>query len=490
MGIIKGQSKRGLLFNYIGVALGFLSTYLQPLFLSAGQIGLVKILNSYSNIFVSFCNLGFEGAALRFFPKFRNPNNGNNGFLGLALLFLVIGFLSAAVAFFLLKDQLIGRENQGLEVYIYLVLPLIFFNLVYLHLDAYRVSLFNASIGILYKEVFQRVGIVMAVLLVGIQAIDFHVFVYLYCFSLCLPGLTLLFDLWKQGELKPHFNFHFFSGKLRRDFLLTAGFTFLANAPGVIIGELDVVMIKELKGLSYAGIYTMLFFYATMISIPSRPVKRISYSIVAEAWNNADLDIIRDVYRKSALNQLIIGLFLFIGLWTNRALVFYILPEEYAGFDYVLFFIGLNNLIDMGTGVSGEILATSDRYKYNLLFVGLLIALGLLTNWMLIPVYGIEGAAFATFCSVSLFNLIRFFCLYKWYGLQPFNSNFIKVLAIGGVVWLIAAFIPTPEHVLLDFLVRGTFITCTFIPLIYIFSISEDFNELVVGVLRRLKIRN
>ncbi len=65
-----------------------------------------------------------------------------------------------------------------------------------------------------------------------------------------------------------------------------------------------------------------------------------------------------------------------------------------------MLFIGLGRMVDLVTGINGTILGTSPKYKYELYFSVTLAILTVVTNYMLIPQYGINGAAFATFLSM------------------------------------------------------------------------------------------
>jgi len=206
---------------------------------------------------------------------------------------------------------------------------------------------------------------------------------------------------------------------------------------------------------------------------------RISYTILAEAWKKNDLNEIQTIYKKSCINQFIIGLLLFIGLWANIDTVLQLLPGEYHAGKYVIFFIALGNLIDMLAGVNGAILITSRYYKYDSYFLILLVALTIVSNIIFIPLYHITGAAVATCITLVLYNLLRFLFLYKTLNLQPFSYKIIWVFLIGLVVYFVSILLPSFKNYLADLFVRGGFIFITYTIAVYIFNVSEDFNALI-----------
>ena len=161
---------------------------------------------------------------------------------------------------------------------------------------------------------------------------------------------------------------------------------------------------------------------ATLVQIPGRSIMQIGKPILAKAWERNDRDEIQDLYHKSALNQMLIGSLMFIGIWLNIDDVLLLVPEKYQGVQYVFFFIGIAKLFDTSCGLNGGILVTSDKYRYDLVINVILIVLTLITNVIFIPIYGMEGAALATAVSVIIYNMLKWFLLKYWYGFQPFTG--------------------------------------------------------------------
>ena len=121
---------------------------------------------------------------------------------------------------------------------------------------------------------------------------------------------------------------------------------------------------------------------------------------------------INEIYYKSCLNQLIIGGFFFLGIWCNIDNILIILGDGFEAAKWVIFVISLGYLIDMSTGANGQIISTSKYYKIGLLFLVILITLSLGLMFLLIPIWGIKGAAIAIAASLLIQNLINFLILY------------------------------------------------------------------------------
>jgi len=190
-------------------------------------------------------------------------------------------------------------------------------------------------------------------------------------------------------------------------------------------------MLGNMNGLEATGIYSTAFFFGLFIVKPSIGLRRVSGVVISDAWKNNDMKAIQEVYYKSCLNQLVISIYLFLAIWLSIDFMYELIRPEYAVGKYVVLFIGIAQVIEMATGTNYEVIVTSKYYKYNAYFLVLLFILVIGLNFLLIPKYGINGAAFASLVAMAVNNLMRFLFLYWKFKLQPFNSKFLVVIFIG-----------------------------------------------------------
>lgn len=482
MGIIQNQAIKSTMYSYLGTVLGFITTGLWfPHILTTDQNGLIKVLLSISVLAAQFSNIGISGVIVRLFPVFRNKEKGHYGFLFYPLIVTALGFSVCLVLFFIFKGSLIENYQSKsllLVEYLYFLIPLILFQALFNILDVYARSLFNSVIGVVQKEFVQRLIILLLAVFYSFTWIDFRWFMICYVLSFVLPVCWIVIYLFKQGDFTLRVDFSFLTPSLKKEMMSVSMFYFISGFSVIAVANIDSIMVNEYLGLSDAGIYGIVFYFGTLIIIPSRALMRISYTILAEAWKNNDLNEIQTIYTKSSINQLLIGLLLFIGLWANIDTVLQLLPSEYRAGKYVIFFIALGNLVDMAAGVNGAILITSRYYKYDSYFLILLVALTIVSNMIFIPLYQITGAAMATCITLVLYNVLRFLFLYKTLNLQPFSYKILWILLIGLMVYFISTLFPIFKNYLVDLFVRGGFILITYTIGVYAFNVSEDFNAL------------
>jgi O-antigen/teichoic acid export membrane protein len=309
-------------------------------------------------------------------------------------------------------------------------------------------------------------------------------FVYLLAFS--SPTIYLLILLKKRNEIHINFDsFKFIHQKnLKKQIISVSSFGLIGGIGTIAVASIDKVMINEYLNLEAIGIYSTSFLFATLVAIPSRTLGKISGALIADSWKNNNLHQIDTIYKKSCLNQLVVGLFIFLLITTNLDVLYNIIPQEYQKGREVILFIGLAKLFDMATGTNGTIISTSKYYRYQSIFVFVLLFFIIGTNIIFIPWMGITGAAIASAISTFLYNTIRFVFLKLKYNLQPFNWRFLAVVAIGFILYYVFNNYMEIDNIIFNFLITSGLITIIYGLFIYLTNISEDITKIIESLLK------
>lgn len=491
MGIIQKQAIKGTVYSYIGVVIGFFTTaILFPRILTTDEIGLLKLLVSFSVLFAQFGSLGFYSVLNRLFPYFRKQDEKHQGFIAFALLVSVVGFILTSVAFEIYKPVLIrnNMEDSALLVdYVHLIIPLIFATLFFNLFDTYNKVLFDTVLGVFLKEFLQRFLILVSIILFYFDLMDIQTFVLFYAGSILIPTLVILIVLIYRGEITIRINRKAFTRKVLREMGIISLFGFIGGIGGLAIVHIDSLLVNKFLGISMTGIYATTFFFGTLVLIPSRPLIKISTAILAESWKSKDLDNIELVYRKSCINQTIIAVLIFIGLWVNIHNIFEILPEEFIAGKYVIFFIALANVIEMSSGVSGMVIGTSEFYRLNAIFILVLLLALIGLNVIFIPLYGLTGAAFATTLAKFIYVLLRYIFLKVKYKMEPYSYQYLILIGIGLAAYFSSYFLPEFSNYLIDIFVRSTVVLLVFSVLVLVFRISGDVNNIWRTMLEKIR---
>lgn len=489
MGIVVKQSIKGTIWTYLGVIIGFISaSYIYPNFLSTDQIGLIGLLVSYVQLLGMVFLLGLPGVTNRLFPYFRDAKNGHNGFLKIALVFHLVGALLLILLYFLFKPSIINNnlESSPLFVqYLYLLVPMTIAMMAFNFFDNYTKVLYNASIGIFMQEFLQKALILVITILFALDLVNFQTYMNVYAIAFSVKTIIIFIHLLRNNEIKTAPLEPVLTPWMKKEILTVALFNFVGGLGAMIIFKFDKIIINHLTDLSNTGVYTIAFYFGSIISKPATPINKIASTIIADAWKSNNVEQIRSIYYKSCINQLIIGGFLFLGVVVNLDNIIILLGEDFAEAKWVIFFIGLGYLINMSTGASGETIGLSKYYRYNLIFLGILIISTISLMFLLIPVWGIVGAAVSIAGAFLLNNLIRFTFLKMKFGLQPFSYQNLLITIFYIAIYFLVYLIPTFPFIY-DLLLRSIIVVLTTAVFLYFIPISDDIWAIRNTILQKI----
>ncbi len=493
MGTVVRKSTKNLIITYIGLALGYINALiLYPYVLTETEIGLIRLLINTSFLFATFASLGSFSMPSRFFFYFKDESKQHNGFLFFLMIWSIIGFILFSLIFLLFKDEIVKiyiTTSPLLIQYFYYFLPFTFIAMLIGIFRSYIIIQGKPVIPVFINEVFFRLFIIIGLILFFIKIFSLN---YLVSFIILSYGLGLVVLVFYTHSIKSLFlkpNFTIFKNKYFKELLIYGGFMLMGSAASLIISNIDGLMLSAYKGLGQTGIYTIAFFIATVIEIPKRSLLQSIIPFVSEGNKNEDIKQLDVLYKKSSINQLILGFLIFIGIWSNINNIFHLIPHGsiFAEGKWVVFYVGLSKLFDLATGVNAEIIGTSKYYKYNLFFMIALSIFAIISNMIFIPLYGMTGAAFASALSVFIINIFMFSFLLIKMRIQPFTINTIKVLVIGGLTLILNYFIPQEFSTVFDILIRSSIIVLFFGGLIFITKSSEDINNALLKSVKYIK---
>lgn len=97
-------------------------------------------------------------------------------------------------------------------------------------------------------------------------------------------------------------------------------------------------------------------------------------------------------------------------------------------------------LVNIATGSAGFVLIMAGRTGWDLLVIGVALALDLLLAILLCPRYGMTGAAVANAVTFAVSNAARLALVRKFVGIQPYDRNYARLVPpalVGGLTMLL-----------------------------------------------------
>jgi O-antigen/teichoic acid export membrane protein len=227
---------------------------------------------------------------------------------------------------------------------------------------------------------------------------------------------------------------------------------------------------------------------AVLLQAPMRSMIAITIPILSRAWKEKDQKEINRIYRRSSINLLSFSLFMFFCIWLNltQAIEYFGLNAKYIDAKWVFFLLGLVTIVEMGTGVNGQIIGTSSFWRFELWTSLLLTILIIPLSYFLTSTYGLIGPAIANLISFSIYNFIRFWFLWKKFDMQPFSLKTVEVMGISILMYGVVDFFLSNTEGLVGLFARTISFGALFISTVYIRDISPDFKPVVNTLLKKM----
>ncbi len=497
MGIIARQSIRGTIVTYLGVFVGFITTFfVLTRFLTAEEIGLARVLIDAATLFVGLAQLGTSSSIIRFYPYFKsrtqNTEQQDHGFFFWTVVVPFIGFFIFAVLWWGLHvpiERMFVEKSPLFVDYYYFVLPMAFFMLYQTIFETNANVLMNIVVPRAVRELLIRVLLLAVYLLYAFQYLSMDGFVIALCSVYGVAALCNLVYLISLGKISLRPDWKFLDRKLVRSYLLYTGFLILSAVASVLAPSLSSFFITAQLGLDFTGVFAIATYMAVMVSIPSRALNAISQPQLAEALKNNDTRQASTLLKQASNNLFLVGTFILLVIWLNIDLIFHILPngETYAVAKNVVWILGVSQILVATLGLALSAINYSKHYYFSLIFSALLTISAILLNNYLIPRWGMDGAAVANLLSYAFYYICLLVVARLCVGVNMLCKGHLKTLLIALIVvalnTLCQQYLPS-LNIWLSAILRSVILLGGAAIMAYAWRISPDINNIVKKYIR------
>lgn len=482
MGVIQRQGFKYSVISLVGMLLGIFSVlFIYPDALEV--VGLFRVLFDAAALSTIFVLLGSPSSAVRFFARFRDEGSGHKGLLSFILIIYAGGFILYMIFFpFIsgfLKEYLFSNANSRYAEFIIYIIPLTFclglINLIARFISNFR----RIAIPVIFENLLIKITMPLIVIAYLQEWLTIRgvVICILLSFVISLAGMILyLVRLGQHRLTRPAI---IKDKQLLQEFSRYSWYGILTGIGSQVAFRIDALMVSGKIDLNKGGLFSVALAITEVMAKPLRAIGAISGPMIAQFIDAGNLQEVEKIYKKSSLNLSILGLGIFLLIWTVLPYIFLIMPntEEMQEGTYVILFLGLAQLWDLMTGVNAEIITYSKHYRFNLVMTLFLGALNIVLNIVLIDLYGITGAAIATCIAFFLFNLAKFLFV-KWkFDMQPFSWQLLPVIALAVAAWLLTSWLPASGNAWIDLFYKGAlFFILYSIPILWL-RLSPDIND-------------
>ena len=210
----------------------------------------------------------------------------------------------------------------------------------------------------------------------------------------------------------------------------------------MLINWTDTLMLGGLKGSADVGLYNAAHPLAQFISAPLGAMILIYMPITSGLYAQGSMPEIRKNFSilTKWLCSATLPLFLILFLFPETALSF-LFGANYATAATALRILSLGFIISNFLGPNGGTLVAMGEARFMMWASLAAVVLNIGLNIVLIPPFGIQGAAIASVAAITSANLIRCWKLYSLSKAQPLSRNLLKPTLVSLALVFIFQFI-------------------------------------------------
>ena len=415
----------GVLFiRGIGVILLFLFSLFLTNYYSAEQVGEYDFVRATIMI-LSGASLVGTNQSLIYYSGFLNSKNSLKSIkniyfkmtrmtTGICIVF-ILGYLIIPEG---LINELFDKKNAH-SLILKAVVALFFYTITMLNIDALR-ALNQTIHSELYRNIFRYTPIfILSIVLFFTQNQEWLIEAFLAGFILLSLITTIkVLILFKQLTLSNQTSYKFSYNQIfSRSYPMA-----LSAIAYFIMQSVDIIILTIYEGFDSVAYYSIAVKLATVTALALMSVNIVIAPKIAEIYNTNDFNRLNKLIKDAARIIFIISLPVLLILFIFSGPALSLFGEGYVFAKQALWFLLAGQFFSALCGPGAIYLNMTGKQKKlnNILISGLIV--NVVLNLVLIPIYGIEGAAIATLISMVFWNSMIVAVIYSTDRIKIFIS--------------------------------------------------------------------
>ncbi len=457
--------RNSILYSSVSILRSAIAFFLLPLYtsqLTTEDYGIIAVVNSIVSLLSFFFTLSLHGAISRFYYEYNDEEDKLKRLLGTIVSFVFLFSLVLGLVFFIFNAYLLSPLAKGIHFYPYLFLGLITVTLspVYLLYQTLLQTEHNA-------QKYSINGLLFFIINVGFKIL------FILPLNLSATGVLLANALT---------NLLFFTHsiyQLRKKVKICVDFGYLKKAlkyclpllphsmSSWIMAALDKVLLNNSKSTVSAGIYNVGFQFGSLMGMLVYGFNQAYSPWLMQALSKDDKEELEQI---KIFLEFIIIVFLYMSvifIFISPFLLRFMTDKSYWEGWKVIPFIVYGNMFNLIYVIYiNPVFYANSRMIPVVTFLS--AGCSIILNLILIPKYGIKGAAFSNACSNLVASMVAVMMQkkYKDIGFGAFRVFLIVFLSIFCSIF-----------VYMEFNLIITLLICFSLSFIYLFMMKILYGE-------------
>jgi len=416
-----------------GQIMGFVITFIIAYYFGAKGLGDYVLAIIVLRVFTLIAKLGIDTASIRFIASYATKGQWSlvKEYRKKIIILLTFSTLFCSCLMYYFSQEIaetIGANPEYIRLNAFFVLPMAFFMLNYQSLRGMKKIAEYSFFYWMSRTFFSAI-----IILIAVQFSE-HPNIPIYAFLLGLVFSSILSYLVFRKKLNYKLQVHKLVKTVDRikelvsmkAIILVSLPLMLAQSGQFVIAWTDKLMLGGMATSYDVGVYDVAFKLSMFVNIALSSVTSISAPKFAEMYEKKDFVRLENIVNQATklifwTSLPLLLLFFFFSVDILRLFG----PDFESGLK-VFYFLCFARGVSAFTGPAGNLLQMTGRHVIfmNVLFAGAIVNIAL--NYLLIPLYGIEGAAISSMSSIIFWNLAMVYFVKKEFGFFTIYIPFLK----------------------------------------------------------------
>ena len=410
-------------YNFItkilGIILGFVLSYVLAHTFGSETIGIIALLHSLIGVSLLIGSFGFPKAILRLIPEYKTQYGSNSTlYIYLKVLIYLILFSTVSSLFFFLFKDLIKEnffENISFPIDPILIIAGISIGAIA------TISYNSQSLRAFYSDLFFNI-LMLSQKLINLILLTVVILFYntpvnaIYAnlatsFFVAFLSLVFVFSIFKKLKVS-YTPVPLPFGKIWD----LAWPMFLTSSLFMVMNQTDTLMLGYIKQPEDVGIYHIVSRIAGITLFVLTAMNYRSAPLYAELYHAKQHIELKNLVQRTAKIMFWMTLPIVIVAITGGKFLLGIFGDEFITGYFALLCIVFAEFIHAFSGSIGNFLNMTGHQKVfrNIILIG--VSVNITLNFLLIPLYSYNGAAFATLISMITWNAIGSIYIKRTFG--------------------------------------------------------------------------
>jgi O-antigen/teichoic acid export membrane protein len=200
----------------------------------------------------------------------------------------------------------------------------------------------------------------------------------------------------------------------------------IATSSMLIISSTDILILGMFRSKADVGIYNVASRWAKLTSLPLMAIIAVTAPKISASYARQDLILLKDTITKASMLIFWTSFPIILIFLTFPTFMMGIFGQEFRSGAYALVMLGIGEFINAIAGSAGFILQMAGREVIlrNIMIFTCIINIGL--NVILIPIYGLNGAAFTSMITMAFMNITSVVYVRIYTNINPLYFPWLK----------------------------------------------------------------